>query len=241
MKLKVIVLISLLLILGAGCKEQERHEISGQIVEVGEVGVEDVSLHIGSDGLVRTDEEGRWSKIVEEKQLSKGEVLIRPAKEGYYFIPQEKKMTSLRQDIEFEAVKSNYFEGDNKIHLIEVQPQKRILIEEILPGEEYKISFDLVSTVENEELAKYLEVLGLEYIDLAVIDNPYPGEVERLIKKFEEVNLKDVVDPAIEGTITIIESYLVNLADDNIDLIEDRFDGLQRLISDEDNLDEVID
>ncbi|MCK8826769.1 hypothetical protein MWH25_03290 [Natroniella acetigena] len=239
-KIKIMAIISLFLILGAGCRQQERYELSGQIIDGGELGVEDVSLHIGKDGLVRTDEEGRWSKIVEEDQVAKGEVSIRPAKEGYYFIPQEKKITSLRQDIEFEAVKRNYFEGDNKIYAIEIQPQKRILIEEIVAEQEYKILFDLAATVDNEEFVRYLELLELEYIDLAVINSPYPGEVEKLIRKFEEVNPNDIVDPAIEGTVTIIENYLVKLADDNIELIEGRFDDLQGLISNEEILDEVI-
>ncbi|MCK8818024.1 hypothetical protein MWH28_11715 [Natroniella sulfidigena] len=240
MKLKMMVIISLFLILAVGCRGQESYELSGQVVDGTEVGVEDVSLHIGADGLVRTDQEGRWSKVVEEEQLTKGEVLIRPAKEGYHFIPQEKKITSLRQDIEFEAVKSSYFEGDNKIYAIELQSQKRILLEEVLPGEEYKILFDLAATVENEELARYLRALELEYIDLAVINSPYPGEIERLIGKFEEVDPEDVVDPAIEGTVTIVEDYLVELAEDNIELIEGRFNELKWLISNEEVLEEVI-
>ncbi|WP_408954413.1 5'-nucleotidase C-terminal domain-containing protein [Natroniella sp. ANB-PHB2] len=112
---KRLILLTLMLVTAlmvVGCLDDdivlEPYEISGQVIEAetGEA-VEGVTIGFDNiDGSVTTDEEGRWSKTVED------EVTITPVKEGFVFTPNDftlnsENVASVQEDIVFEMRDEN--------------------------------------------------------------------------------------------------------------------------------------
>ncbi len=227
---RLIFILLLTAVFTSGCSSQEQsYDISGMITNEAAEGIENVRIKSETGDSIKSDQEGNWSKV----DIS-DEVVITPVKEGYEFNPPQKEIDSPRQNINFEAIEKDYF-AQQEIYAVDIGGGRRVLFEEIIEGEEYKIAVDARTLVENSELNKYLEILNLQHIDLAVVNNPYPGQIKEIIDKIENFDLDEVIDPALENTIEYLEDYLAELKDENIDLFEDRL-GLIKELADEVNI-----
>ena len=223
---KLILILLLFIFLTSGCSNQEQsYNISGIITNQTAEGIEDVRITSDDGDTVKTDQEGNWSKT----DVS-DEVVITPVKEGYEFNPPQKEIDSARQDIKFEAIEKYYFE-QQKVHAVDIGEGRTVLVEEVIAGEEYKIAVDITTLVDNSEIKKYLEILDMHQIDLAVVNNPYPGQLKEVIDKIENFDLDDAIDPALENTVDYLEGHLFGLKDENIELFEDRLELIEQLVN----------
>lgn len=222
---KLILILLLVAVFITGCSnEKQSYNISGMITNDAAEGIEDVTIKSENGETIKTDQQGNWSKtdITDE-------VIITPVKEGYEFNPPQKEIDSAREDIKFEAVEQDYF-NQQQIHTVDIGDGREVLFEEVIAGEEYKIAVDITTLVDNPDIKRYIEILDLQYIDLAVVNNPYPGQLKEVVDKIEDFDLDEAIDPALDNTIDYLESYLSELKEENIDLFEDRLELIEQLV-----------
>ena len=222
---KLILILLLVAVFITGCSnEKQSYSISGMITNDAAEGIEDVTIKSENGETIKTDQQGNWSKtdITDE-------VIITPVKEGYEFNPPQKEIDSAREDIKFEAVEQDYF-NQQQIHTVDIGDGREVLFEEVIAGEEYKIAVDITTLVDNPDIKRYIEILDLQYIDLAVVNNPYPGQLKEVVDKIEDFDLDEAIDPALDNTIDYLESYLSELKEENIDLFEDRLELIEQLV-----------
>ena len=92
-----------LLLVVVGCNEEKiepliGYTISGKVVNIHGIGVNNVRINIGENEFVMSDAEGNWQAI-----NLQGNILVVPADSGYLFSPDSVIVTSATNQINFIA------------------------------------------------------------------------------------------------------------------------------------------
>ncbi|MCK8825967.1 MBL fold metallo-hydrolase [Fuchsiella alkaliacetigena] len=193
-KKNISLLVSIFLVLFiVGCSNGNggttSYNISGQVIDSFDAGIENVSIYANEDQITKTDTDGKFSKTDIQNNI-----VLEPAKESYSFNPEEKHIASEKNDIEFigEYIESDEnFSGEIRVHFIDVGQGDAILIKAIEDDSRYKMLIDAGQKWEGRDrVVPYLQDLGIETIHIALGTHAHSDHIGGLIEVFEsfEVN-----------------------------------------------------
>ncbi|NLA84023.1 MAG: MBL fold metallo-hydrolase [Clostridiales bacterium] len=121
---------------------------------------------------------------------------------------------SKKNDIENENKQNSNVSGKVVVHYIDVGQGDSILVQ--------APSFNMLIDGGNRDnsAVNYIKKQGISELDLVISTHPHSDHIGGLINVLEEINVKEVIDPAVVHTTKTFEDYLTLIDEKNIKFTE---------------------